>query len=754
MRRWTPIALLLLGALACDDDAPEEPTSASRGEERAERSGDEGRAEPVEEATPAHERMHFDLARHVARAELAEGDALLVDFGTPGAAKYTLGGWRTRTDGSHTFGEVSTTLIEGVTGEVILPVAEAGPHVLRLRARAFGDGRLTVYLDGDTVHHDRLPTDGSFDTVTVALDALEPGEHALQLRVPERGRDDGFRAGIALDWMRLSPGAAPAESDDEGAAPDDPPPVLAAGDALQLPAGLRLGYAMVVPEGARLRGVAQGGALTLRAARDGAEPVDLGRHEGELDVDLGPLAGQLVRLELGARADLDLARPRVVTLADAAPALAAAPPARNVLVYLVDTVRADKLSPWNPDTRVRTPGLDRWVREAAVFEHGWAQENWTKPSVATLLSGLLPWQHTATGGEAVLPRAVEMMSETLREAGFHTGAFVCNGYVSDKFGFEQGWTTWRNYIREGRRSAARFVAADVLEWLDARPEDRPFFLYVHTIDPHVPYIPPDELIEEYDPGPYDGPVDFRRDRELLEKIKAGTLRVNARDRQRLEALYDGEITYHDTHFASILDGLARRGLAEETLVVFTADHGEEFFDHESVGHGHTLYEELLHVPLVMRVPGLTDGSARVPGAVGLVDVAPTAYDALGLDADARPEGLPGRSLLPLLRGETSDAPRARIAGFMEGWRAVVVGRWKLIQRTHRRWMLHDLAEDPGEERDLAAERPLAVRWLRGMLGLAQAGHTMPRAEAETTEIDPETDAQLRALGYVGTQRPE
>jgi arylsulfatase A-like enzyme len=385
---------------------------------------------------------------------------------------------------------------------------------------------------------------------------------------------------------------------------------------------------------------------------------------------------------------------------------------------------------------------------------GHSQENWTKPSVATLLSGLLPWEHHATTEEAVVPADVQLLSERLGRD-FHSGAFIANGFCSDRFGFRQGWSTFRNYIREGLRTQAQFVASDVVGWLDARPRDRPFFLYVHTVDPHVPYMPPADLLALYDPDPYDGPIDFGRDRELLERVKSGSLRVNERDRVRLEALYDGEITYHDAHFGAIMEALERRGLADETIVVFTADHGEEFFDHGSVGHGHSVYEELIHVPLIVRVPGVTDGGVRLDDAVGLVDVLPTIYDALGREI---PDDLSGESFLPLLLGESADAPRVAVTGFMEGWRAVSVGRLKLIQRTERRVMLHDLVEDPHEQTDVAADRPIAVRYARGLLGLYLAGVERPsrrRSEirGERLEIDAETRRQLEELGYAGASRP-
>ena len=701
------------------------PSSSSEGSEASEVEAEgegEAEAEAGSEDRALPERVFYALGAHLERAELRHGDTRVVDFGTPSGAQHTLGGWRTRTGPDVAIEGTSALMIEGVIGELLLPSDRGAAATLTLRARTFaGDGRATLYVNEDSVHHVRFPRD-AFGVVQVELPSgvLVPGENRLQIRVPGRGRFEGRHAGIAIDWLRLGEG-------------DAPPPDL----TQPLPAGWSLSWTFEPPAGARL-------------IANGAE-VRVHREDGSTDTPTEDalVGGEPIRLELIATRPLDLRDARVLVREPARPrrrvgtTLPEIRP-RNVIVWLVDTVRADKLSPWNPDTRVETPGLARWARRAVVFDQARTQENWTKPSVATLLTGLLPWQHTALSGEAVLPRSVEMLSETLQDAGFATAGFVCNGYVSRTFGFHQGWDSWRNYIKEGRRTAARFVASDVLSWLDEREPSKPFFLYVHTIDPHVPYIPPDDVLARYDGEPYDGPVDFTRDRELLEKIKAGSLRLNARDKRRLEALYDGEITYHDAHFAAVLQGLERRGLADDTLVVFTADHGEELFDHDSVGHGHSLFEELLHVPLVMRIPG-TDAT-RVDEPVGLVDVMPTILDALGRPPSAESTG---RSVLPLIRGAHDDAPRASIAGFLNGWRSIVEGRWKLIQRTHNRWMLFDLRSDPGERHDVAARHPLVVRYLRGLLGVSMQGDT--RHAAEDAEIDDETREQLEALGYVGGQ---
>ncbi len=750
--------------------APTDPTADPPATATTESPGTEG--DPAPAAAGGAPRVRYALARHVPRAELRQDDTLVLDMGVPGSAKYTIGGWRTRVGASvseRPEGQppATSSVIENVTGFVILPSDEAGPRRVRMRARAVGDGRLTAYVDQETVGLARLPTDGTYGIVelTIPAERLHVGDNMLQLRVSQTGvlsrpaSEGGVisNAGIVIDWIRVGPvlaeGATDAHADDAPPAPDALATMDGSHARLAIPDGWTLGYTMEIPNDARLRGVAEGeGSVEVIAARDGREPTRVGRiTAGSFDLDLGALEGSISRLDLRASGDVRLTDPSVVTL-DARP-VATRPTIRNVLVYLTDTLRADKLHPYRESSRVRTPSLDGWAATAAVMMRGHGQENWTKPSVATLLSGLFPWEHNATTEDAVVPDDVQLLSERLGRE-FHSGAFIANGFCSDRFGFRQGWDTFRNYIREGQRTQAQFVAADVIGWLDARPQDRPFFLYVHTVDPHVPYLPPSDMLALYDPDPYEGPVDFNRDRELLEHVKSGSQALNERDRVHLEALYDGEITYHDAHFGSIIEALERRGVADETIVIFTADHGEEFWDHGSVGHGHSVYEELINVPLIVHVPGVTDGGLRIEDSVGLVDVLPTIYDALGRDI---PSDLSGESFLPLLRGEAADAPRVAVTGFMEGWRAVNVGRLKLIQRTERRVMLHDLVEDPDEVTDVAADRPIAVRYARGLLGLHLAGVERPsRRRAairqQRIEIDPETQAQLEALGYAGASR--
>ena len=756
------LLLLCLGILACGADPGARPTRVApepgsdpvaHGADRAEAPTSE--QPPVAATIPAPEpaapmRVSYDLLAHLERAQLADAAGEVMNFDRARAGAVTVGGFHTQMDAAQIDG-VDVALSRARRGTLLLPWDGRGARRVELSARAFRGGATSFRLGDFEVSAD-LPTDGSYTEVALDLgESLHPGLNELVVTTQRSGPWQGERAGFAIDWLRF--GAA-----ERGEAP------RRNGDALELPAGSSARW-------------------TLRCPAEGRLAVEAGAHTG-LHVGLKTEAGEEVEVPLCAGADgtlsaaLTACTPQTLVelslhAGDVAVTLSSAQlkvpeaeqpqgapePLANVLVYLIDTLRADHLQAYAPETRVQTPGLSRFLRHASTFTEAHAQENWTKPSVATLLSSLYPWQHTATEGDSVVPRSVRLLPEMLHARGFRTAAFIANGYVSRHFGFRRGWDDYRNYIREGLRTPAQYVANDVLTWLDAHGTDGRFFLYVHTIDPHVPYRPPPNFLEMYGDASYRGPVDFSHDATLLEHIKTGDVSVGDADHRQLEALYDAEISYHDVHFDRIMDGLERRGLSDNTMVIVTADHGEEFWDHGSVGHGHSLYEELLHVPLFVRWPGL-HSAQRITGPAGLVDVVPTIFDALGEQA---PSGLSGHSLAPRLQNRRSDAPSVVLSGFFDNQRAAVVDDLKVTFRRADRIALYDLSQDPHETHDISQERPMALVHALAALGRGLAenasavsapGRPGPATpHAEHTEIDPETAAQLRALGYVGTSGP-
>jgi arylsulfatase A-like enzyme len=430
--------------------------------------------------------------------------------------------------------------------------------------------------------------------------------------------------------------------------------------------------------------------------------------------------------------------------------------AKNVVVLTIDTLRADKLRPFNPSSRVHTPILDRIAAQGSVFLNAQSAENWTKPSVASILTGLYPASHGAKTSEARLPRQALLLSEHLQSQGFATGGFIANGYVSDKFGFDQGWDRYTNYIREQKSTEAENVFKEAGDWIEENRGKR-FFAYIQTIEPHVPYDPPDQFLRMYDPNTYSGQISPRQTPDLLVKAKHNPPRVTftQRDQQRLEALHDGEITYHDSEMGKFIERLRNLGVWGDTLFVVTSDHGEEFNDHGSYGHGHSTYQELLHVPLLFHMPGLVPAN-KIAETVGTLDIPTTVLAGLGLPDMPASEGI---DLFGHMRGAPPAGPTVGFSDFLDDRRVITAGRWKLVLRGINA-SLFDLQSDPGEQGELDRhDHPIAMRYCRTMLGqflgatnrqnwlLPEQGAAAPALQRENAEMDETIRGQLEALGY-------
>jgi choline-sulfatase len=728
------------------------------------------RTSPAPAAPDPFEKI-FDFASNLNRAHLRSG-GLLIDFGTPARYKHTLGSWKSGWSGDFEEGDLTYSYMTDSVAHIFFDAleGESAPARITFRARGIGSKKARVYLNGEYAGSMELEA-GQFGYATVeAKKGIIQGQNDLMVRA--NGRSDtarGTKAAIAVDYVRVA-----FDAEREGPAASSIDAVRSTGSSggqpgILLNQGESVLYNLPIDKGMRLRLEARArmaggkGRLEVAAVSDkGGRTIldnrEVGSLTSKLDIGLDDFDDEVVSISFGVlngeivigEAGL-FQKPRELKKAPGELK------AKNFILVLIDTLRADRLSAYNNETRVRTACLDELADQSMIFERALAPENWTKPSVASLLSGLYSESHKTQDDKAKLPDSVVLASEHFKELGFITSAFVANGYISSKFGFRQGWDAWINYVREHKANRAQFVIDDAIAWIESRQDDKPFFLYLHTIDPHVPYIPPKKYWSIYDSGPYNGPVQPTETAKLLEKVKTGRMKLGDRDKLRLEALYDGEVTYHDDQFARLLKELEKHGLLEDTLLIVTADHGEEFFEHGLVGHGHSLYEELLHVPLLIRLPGALKGAgARSSAEVSLVDVLPTACDILGVE---HPTGLEGRSLVPLLAGEYSFSyASASFSDFLNGQRAARMGRYKIIYKGLGP-MLFDLKTDPKETLDLVSERPAALAAMRDILGehlgrLIEApgdagGIGRARHKGEKVKIDPETERQLKALGYLG-----
>jgi arylsulfatase A-like enzyme len=456
-----------------------------------------------------------------------------------------------------------------------------------------------------------------------------------------------------------------------------------------------------------------------------------------------------------------------------APAAPSAPAARgaaksgtpNVILFMVDTLRADHLSCYGY-TASRTPNVDALAADGIRFEHTFSQASWTRPSVATILTGLYPSSHGAIHKADILPDRVDTLAEVLTSAGYYTAGFANNANVSPGFNFNQGFADYRYLAPDfffgadepasqlalygGLRLArerffsryvdvhhyyqpADVVVGEVRRWLDTpAAKQTPFFVFVHFMDAHDPYF-----VHPFNGEGYARVANPNPPPEVADKLRR---------------LYDGGIAYMDEHLGTLIADLKKRGLYDDTMLVFTADHGEEFQEHGGWWHGTTLYDEQIHVPLIVKPPR---GGARgrvVEEFATSLDIAPTIITAAkGTIAPA----MQGHAL-PL---DSADAP-ARESVFseedLEGnvLQAVRGREWKLITANpgNPRGLaadeLYDVKNDPREKQNLSSTQPTQLETTRAQLGrsLLEA-----RAHAGATgqhDVDSVTRDRLKALGYV------
>jgi len=394
------------------------------------------------------------------------------------------------------------------------------------------------------------------------------------------------------------------------------------------------------------------------------------------------------------------------------PSCGGPPRLRNVLIVSLDTVRADRLPAYG-FSNIITPALDRLAEEGTVFEAAFAAVPLTLPSHATLFTGLNPPRtrvHDNSGDP--LDGRFQTLAEIMRVHGRRTGAFVAASVLGRDRGVAQGFDTYSTGPAQSCRDAPRVrrpadaVIDDALEWL-ARDLRRPFFAWAHLYDAHRPYRLPGEYARAYaDP-------------------------------------YVAAIAFEDSQIERLVDYLRQARVLDDTLVVIVGDHGESLGDHGEDSHGIFIYQETLHVPLILRGRGIPKG--RISPPVRLADVMPTVLDAFGWSV----AGLDGVSVLPLMRGDREDAPREVYAEsrYPErfGWaslRSLRADRYKVIDAP--RPELFDLESDPLEARNIfEAQRARGAAMLKRLQILGG-----DQAPAASRAVDPALAARLAALGYV------
>lgn len=458
----------------------------------------------------------------------------------------------------------------------------------------------------------------------------------------------------------------------------------------------------------------------------------------------------------------------------------------NVLLIAIDALRPDHLSCYGYHRRT-SPNLDQLAQEGVLFTNAFTNSSWTKASVATILTSLYPASHSANLMASGVSPSLLTLPEVLKSSGYATGIFSANAFLSPVFGHSQGvdrfyykgvsvfselilghitralrryssiinriYTTLRDLEwppRVGRRKAtdAPGLNEAFMDWVKTL-NGRPFFAYIHYIEPHAPYAAPPPFNAQFDPSytpPYVSEQPVSEGFEPFHQSQS----LPPRQLENLLAQYDGEIAYVDHALGKFFQLLRELGLYEQTLILVTADHGEEFYEHRGWGHGKSLFNEALRVPLILRYPPVFPRGEVVTQTVRHVDLMPTILDLCDISVSSFMEG---QSLVSLIHDPEAISPPVYSEVFHAGSyaRAVQNGRYKLIEaHSHSKeaWLLFDLEQDPGEQHPLEVETHPKGQELRQLLASFHGRANRIAVAPKTVHIDQDTQDRLRALGYL------
>ncbi|MBA3460630.1 MAG: sulfatase [Deltaproteobacteria bacterium] len=650
---------------------------------------------PARAAARGPERAVYSLVDNRLSAHLTRGGGLLLPAGSAGFAKYIRFGnimkggkkaWELR----QTEGGVKVARMTGKSASVFVPLsaAQAAKNIVRLRVFSKAEGAISLKVNDNKDINGKLENGWSTVELAVPAGQLRDGENALSFFAKPS------EASVA--WIQIGGAASP--GDDGSVQFYDP-----AQKALQLPKESTLSYYVMIPDKAKLAGDLSDGSCqigVLATAEDGSTA------EGKLTgtgsaVDLSRLAGKAVRLDLEgmgcAKTSLSSA---ALVVPGSAPQVKRGTPPKYVLFIIMDSLRADRVRPFNPKARPEAPTFEKLAESSALFTQHYVQGNESQVSHAAMWTSMYLAKHKALAMKDILPDKYFTIDEVAKKSGKFTAGASANGYIRPKRGYGSSWDKYVNHIESSMGLRGVDLVEKGMSFITPK-KDQPWFLYLGLIDTHVTWRAKQPWLDKYDPG-YKG----RFAKEYGDDGPAGSDGKDLTDREKehVRALYDSNVSYQDELLGQLIKKLEAWGIWDQTMLIITADHGDEQWEDGRVGHGGSSRETVVHVPLLVRYPALIPAGKFMEGSEG-VDIVPTLADALGVPNDPEWQG---QSLIPIANG-AGGYPLMSFSSRYELSHVARIGHWKASLMATGAPKVYDLKKDKGEKTDVYGKAAIGTR---------------------------------------------
>jgi arylsulfatase A-like enzyme len=681
------LLVVAMGLAACGKSTKTEAVAEAKvGEAQQQPKTAPPAAPPVKAAARGPEHAVYSLVDNRLSGHLTRGGGLVIDAGSAGFAKYTrlgnlMKGAKRNWDLRQTEGDIKVAKLTGKSGTVFVPLtaAQVGRATVRIRAFAGDKQPISLKVNDNKDINGNLETGWSTVELTVPSGQLKEGENAISLFAK--------KSGVEVAWMQI--GAQTPVGDDGGTKFWD-----AGSKSLVLPKDGGMTWFAAVPDKAKLTGDLSDGTCTINVT---ATADDGSTTEGKLvgigsAVDLASLGGKAARLDLSASGcpEAHLSNAAIVLPGDAVQVKRGDPP-KYVVFIVMDSLRADRIRAINPKARPESPNWDKLAETSALFVNDYVQGNESQVSHASIWSSNYLAKHKAIEMHDKLADKWMTIDEVAKKAGKYTAGASGNGYIRPARGFGNAWDQFVNHIEKSLGLKGADIMEKGLSFVQPK-KDRPWFLYLGLIDTHVTWRAKSPWMEKYDGG-YKG----RFATEYGDDGPHGSDGKDLTDKEKdhVRALYDSNVSYQDDLLGQLVEKLKGWGIYDQTMIIVTADHGDEQWEDGRVGHGGSERETLLHVPLLIHYPPLFP-AGKVTEGTESIDIVPTLADALGVATDPEWQGM---SLIPVANG-AGGYPLMSFSSQYENGHAGRIGHWKLKLMGTGAPRLYNLAKDPEERDDL------------------------------------------------------